>query len=359
MLPVKTRIAIIGGFLGAGKTTLATKIATQLQKMDKSVAIITNDQGEALVDTQYSKSLGFDVSEVLRGCFCCRFPDFLRSARTLVSSARPDIILAEPVGSCTDLLATVIAPLKAIYPNEFEVAPLMILVDSTRLLSDIIDSATPGDYLRRHQIEEGEVIVLSKTDMVPKERVRELEDIIRKINPKARIVSYSSISGTGLGKLIDNVSSNEVSTSHPVEIDYDIYAAAEAELGWYNGSFKLTLPDKTDAYDMAMRVLRSISDEYEADDIAHVKLMLTSEINALKMSLVCQSVNVDGVKGSRYGEGPSILTVNARVVSSPEKLKDVVRKAVANSLECFGLRIDGFEDDSFSPSRPQPTHKMG
>jgi G3E family GTPase len=326
--------------------------------MDKSVAIITNDQGEALVDTQYSKSLGFDVSEVLRGCFCCRFPDFLRSARTLVSSTRPDVILAEPVGSCTDLLATVVAPLKAIYPDEFEVSPLMILVDSTRLLSEVIDSKTPGDYLRRHQIEEGEIVVLSKTDRIPYDRIEELKDIIHKINPKATIVPYSSITGEGLGELTKNVSSNKISTNRPVEIDYDIYAAAEAELGWYNGSFNLTLPDKTDTYDMAMRVLRSVSDEYEADDVAHVKLMLISETNSLKMSLVCQSVNVDGVKGSRYGKGPSSLIVNARIVSSPEKLEDVVRKAVTYSLEHLGLLADSFEDDSFSPSRPQPTHKM-
>ncbi|MDD1768679.1 MAG: hypothetical protein LUQ55_01695 [Methanomassiliicoccales archaeon] len=355
---MKTRMAIIGGFLGAGKTTLATKIAARLREMDKSVAIITNDPGEALVDTQYSKSLGFDVSEVLRGCFCCRFPDFLRSARTLVSSGRPDIILAEPVGSCTDLLATVVAPLKTVYPDEFEVAPLMILVDSTRLLSDAIGSETPGDYLRRHQIEEGEVVVLTKTDMTPKERVEELKGIVRKINQKATIVTYSSITGEGLGELIENVSSNRVSKNNPVDIDYDIYAAAEAELGWYNGSFRLTLPGKTDTYDMTMRVLRSVSDEYEADDVAHVKIMLVSETNALKMSLVCQYVNVDGVKGSRYGEGASSLIVNARIVSSPDRLKDIVRKAVASSLERIGLQADSFEDDSFSPARPEPTHMM-
>lgn len=355
---MKTRIAIIGGFLGAGKTTLATKIADHLNKTGKSIAIITNDQGEALVDTQYSKSLGFDVSEVLRGCFCCRFPEFLRSARTLVSSRRPDIILAEPVGSCTDLLATVVAPLKAIYPDEFEVAPLIILVDSTRLPPDATGSESPGDYLRKHQIEEGEIVVLTKTDMVPKERVDDLKRLIQKMNPNAKIVPYSAVTGEGISELVENVSSDRVSTHSPVYVDYDIYAAAEAELGWYNGSFKFALPDKTDTYDLAMRVLRAVSGEYKEDDIAHVKLMLISETNALKISLVCQDINVDGVKGSRYGNGSSSLTVNARVVSSPERLRDVARRAVLSSLAHFGLEIGNFEDDSFSPSRPNPTHRM-
>ena len=148
-----TRIAIIGGFLGAGKTTLLTKLATDLTKAGKHVGIITNDQGEALVDTQYTRAVGLNVAEVLRGCFCCHFNDLLLSARGLISEQRPDLILAEPVGSCTDLLATVVAPLKIMYPEEFEVAPLMVLVDAGSVLENgLPDAATLNGYLRGDQI---------------------------------------------------------------------------------------------------------------------------------------------------------------------------------------------------------------
>jgi G3E family GTPase len=358
VLLVKTRIAIIGGFLGAGKTTLATRIASRLNNLDKSVAIITNDQGEALVDTQYSKSLGFEVSEVLRGCFCCRFPDFLRSARTLVSSSRPDTILAEPVGSCTDLLATVVAPLKAIYPDEFEVAPLTVVVDPTRLLSEIIGAKSPGDYLRKHQIEEGEVVVLSKIDMIPEGQIPELVDLIKRINPTASVVPYSSVTGLGLDEIVRNVSSDRVSTNRPIDIDYDIYATAEAELGWYNGSYRCAFEDRTDTYDLALKMLKAISDAYQEEDVAHVKIMLTTESNALKMSMVCQNVNVDGVKGSRYGKGACTLIVNARIFSPPDKLKNVIREAVMATLSEVAPESELMEDSSFSPTRPKPTYEM-
>ncbi|MBM4237727.1 MAG: hypothetical protein FJ151_04500, partial [Euryarchaeota archaeon] len=346
---MKTRIGIIGGFLGAGKTTLATKIAAELKAADKSVAIITNDQGEVLVDTQYAKSMGIDVEEVLRGCFCCRFPDFIRSARQLARISRPDVILAEPVGSCTDLLSTVVAPLKAIYPDEFEVAPLMIVVDGTRLLSDIIDPQTPGEYLRRHQIEEAEIVVLSKTDIIPKESLDNLVEIIGKINSRARVVLYSAVNGIGIDTILANVVSSEVSSNRPVQIDYDIYARAEAELGWYNGSYRFDLKERTDTYQLAIEMLRGIAENYEAGEIAHVKLILNSESNAMKMSLIYQDVSVDGVKGSRYGSGTVAMTLNARVVSSPKKLRDVVRQSVDTSLSLFGLSLREAEDSSFSP----------
>jgi G3E family GTPase len=355
---MKTRIAIIGGFLGAGKTTLATKVAAKFKEMGKSAALVTNDQGETLVDTQYTKSMGIDVEEVLRGCFCCRFPDFLRSARILAVNSRPDIILAEPVGSCTDLLSTVIAPLKTLYPNEFDVAPLLIVVDSPRLLSHAMEFEAPGDYLKRCQIEEGEIIVLSKTDLVSTKDMPELIQIIRRINPDAKIIQYSAVDNKGLDSIMSVITSHEVSQRRPIEIDYDIYAAAEAELGWYNGLYRFELDHRTDLYGLAINILKSIAGNYKAGEIAHVKLMIESESNALKISLVDQQVSIDGIKGTRHGEGKTMITVNARVVSSPEKLKRVVRESVHGVLHGMDIEIQSVEDSSFAPSRPQPTYRM-
>jgi G3E family GTPase len=353
-----TRIAILGGFLGAGKTTLMTKIAAELVKSGGTVGLITNDQGEALVDTQFSRSMGFNVAEVLRGCFCCRFNDLLMSARGLVVDHRPDFIIAEPVGSCTDLQATVVAPLKLIYGTEFEVAPLMILVDAKALQEAAPDPETLNGYLRKHQIEEAEIVVLSKTDKVLAKDLPRLQAMISNYNPKAAVIAYSAITGDGLKHILEAVRSKQRSERAPVDIDYDRYAAAEAELGWYNGTFRFTLPPRTDSYDVALKLIGYVSSQYGDGDIAHVKLMLKTEKNALKMNLVNGSVGVDGVTGSRYGEGGSVLTLNARVVSSPEKLTEVMRAAVDLSLDANRVRVEGFEDTCFSPSRPNPTHRM-
>ncbi len=355
---MSTRVLLIGGFLGAGKTTLITRLAKELHESGKTVALICNDQGESLVDTQYSKAMGLEVAEVLRGCFCCRFQDFIMSARSLVSASKPDFILAEPVGSCTDLLATVVAPLKLMYPKEFQVGPLMILVDVSWLASGKSDSDSINNYLRKHQIEEGDIIILSKMDLVPKEVLPKLVEAIGKLNRDARIISYSAKTGEGLQAILEIAASHEVSRRTPVEVDYDIYAQAEAELGWYNGTYQFSLGERADAYDLAIKVLKAISMRYGEDEIAHVKLMMTSESNALKMNLVGGTITVDGVKGSRYGKGEATLTVNARVVSPPSKLQAVVREAVESSLVSIGASMESFKDTCFSPSRPQPTYRM-
>ncbi len=353
-----TRIAIIGGFLGAGKTTLINKIAKGLSGAGKTVGLIMNDQGEALVDTQYSTAMGFKTSEVLRGCFCCRFNDLMASARNFASTTSPDFIIAEPVGSCTDLLATVIAPLKLMHPDEFEVAPLIIVVDAPRLAEVGLDPSTLSGYLRKHQIEEAEHIVISKIDMVTREELLKLVEAAKSYNPQASVIPYSAITGHGLDEIMNVVRSGNTSDRQNVDIDYDTYAQAEAELGWYNCTFNFQADQRVDTYDLATRIIRDIALCYDPGDIAHAKIMLTSDTNSLKMSVVFDNISIDGISGSRYAEGKVAITINARVVSSPEELRSNIRSSIIQAMDSIGNRSNGFRDECFAPSRPNPTHRI-
>src|SRR5919112_1446056 len=126
------RYIMIGGFLGAGKTTAVAQLAASLHARGLRVGLITNDQGSGLVDTSVLRARGFATEEIPGGCFCCRFNSLVDAAQKLTSATRPDVFIAEPVGSCTDLVATVTYPLRRIYGENFSVAPLSVLVDPVR-----------------------------------------------------------------------------------------------------------------------------------------------------------------------------------------------------------------------------------
>ena len=130
----KARYLMIGGFLGAGKTTSVVRLAERLTKQGLRVGLITNDQGSGLVDTAMLRSRGFATEEIGGGCFCCRFNSLVDAANKLTAATRPDVFIAEPVGSCTDLVATVTYPLRRIYGDNFLIAPLSVLVDPIRAL---------------------------------------------------------------------------------------------------------------------------------------------------------------------------------------------------------------------------------
>ena len=102
---------LLGGFLGSGKTTALSRLARHYVAAGKRVGIIANDQAENLVDTETFRTAGFRTEEVPGGCFCCRFEDLIAAAGRLVDGFHPDMLLAELVGGCTDL---VVAPNRCI-----------------------------------------------------------------------------------------------------------------------------------------------------------------------------------------------------------------------------------------------------
>src|SRR5947209_20032384 len=108
----RLRFVMVGGFLGAGKTTTIGRLARHYPGRGQRVGVVTNDQAAGLVDTSSLRSQGFAVEEVAGACFCCRFDDLVARVASLEQAQRPDVILAEPVGSCTDLVATVVRPLE-------------------------------------------------------------------------------------------------------------------------------------------------------------------------------------------------------------------------------------------------------
>ena len=98
----KPWVVLVGGFLASGKTTLILAAARELERRGLRSAMVWNDQGNDLVDSHYAALSGTHSGEVTGGCFCCRLSQLIDAIHDLRAHA-PDVIFAEPVGSCTDL----------------------------------------------------------------------------------------------------------------------------------------------------------------------------------------------------------------------------------------------------------------
>src|SRR6266566_1512995 len=193
----RARYIMIGGFLGAGKTTCVAKLAQRLTARGLRVGLITNDQGSQLVDTAMLRSRGFATEEIAGGCFCCRFNSLVEAADKLTQATAPDVFIAEPVGSCTDLVATVTYPLRRMYGNQFSVAPLSILIDPIRALRilEVEEGGRFSDkvrYIYLKQIEEADLIVINKTDLLNSERLKALRSALWVRFPNKKVLTVSA-----------------------------------------------------------------------------------------------------------------------------------------------------------------------
>jgi G3E family GTPase len=243
----KARYIMIGGFLGAGKTTSVARLAQRLTDQGLRVGLITNDQGGELVDTAMLRSRGFATEEIPGGCFCCRFNSLVDAANKLTATKRPDVFIAEPVGSCTDLVATVTYPLRRIYGQNFSIAPLSVLVDPIRARR--IFGLESGDkfsgkvlYIYRKQLEEANIIVINKCDLLDPAKRQALHARLASEFPRAKIFEVTARHGAGLDAWFDRITAAEQTACAVMEVDYELYAEGEALLDCRPGEASMPKP---------------------------------------------------------------------------------------------------------------------
>jgi G3E family GTPase len=360
----KTRYVMIGGFLGAGKTTALIAQARHLRAQGRRVGIITNDQSVNLVDTARVRAAGFPVMEITGGCFCCRFNSLIEASRRLIGQAAPDVLLAEPVGSCTDLLATVGYPLRQLYGDEFEVAPLSVLVDPIRCarILGIQSGKTFTDkvlYVYRKQLEEAELLVINKVDLLAAGDRRALTDAIRGQIPRARLLEISCQTGEGLADWFRAVLEDRGGNRATMDVDYDRYAEGEALLGWLNATARLQAAAPFDGNAWLAALALKLRDQFRQADyeIAHLKMVVLPDegpdLAAVSVTQAQEQPHMTHTLRGALTQGR--LTVNLRAQADPKELKEMLAAALAAAPPVTAT-LDGIQ--AFRPVRPTPMHRV-
>ncbi len=360
----KVQLVFVGGFLGAGKTTLLWRAAEMLAGRGKRVGLITNDQAPNLVDTKWLAGKGLNVREVAGSCFCCNFAGLIEAAESL-RVLDPDVLIGEPVGSCTDLSATILQPLKDKFGDRFVLSPLSVLADPLRLenvLSDTGDSLhTSAAYIYRKQLEEADLLVINKTDLISREEQDRLRQLVAAQLPRAAVRWLSARTGEGVESWLNEVISTRAAGSRILDVDYDVYAEGEAVLGWLNAEIRLaSVGGHTEWRVFCSDLLKELHAMFLARRarIGHVKLLLMAGGGHCMGNLTSQDSmpilqgQIDGFP-TRAG-----LTLNARVEMPPEDLEQIVRE-VLSKVASRRIQSDVLTLRCLRPGRPRPTHRYG
>jgi G3E family GTPase len=364
------------GFLGAGKTTTMIAAALALQERGRRVAVITNDQGADLVDTRLVRSRLDSVAEVTGGCFCCRFEDLVEAIRALVEGggraggAGVDTVLAEAVGSCTDLQATVVRPLRRFYGDSVVVSPLTTVIDPMRYRA-FDRAAQRGEpesdlsYLFRQQLIEADVIAVNKLDLIGPDQAEQLLARLRAEHPAATVVGYSAARGQGLPDLLQAWTEPAANAGVDLAVDYDRYAAAEAQLAWMNQDLDIVAsPGGSGAVDVTTwaRLMLEHLSAWAQDAgllVGHAKVTVDlGRGDFAKLSLVAAGGPVQVDRAAAAPAAAAHAVVNARVACEPELLDAAVRDGIAAADKAAGASSVHAAPVSFKPGYPRPLHRL-
>ena len=361
----KIRYIMVGGFLGAGKTTTLSRLAKHYTDQGLNVGIVTNDQADDLVDTNMLRSQGFDVGEVAGACFCCNFDELMSTVERLGTEQRPDVILAEPVGSCTDLVATVIQPIKQMFDAEFVIAPYAVILKPSHGRRVLRNESGTGfspkaAYILKKQIEEADVVLINRIDELDENQIAELNTLIKNHIPDCPVLRISARTGEGFDELTEYLALDGDYGRRILDIDYDTYADGEAELGWLNSSVRLTSAEPFSLDRLLLGIVSRLKERLESQsfEAAHLKAIglwegffgvanLVSSENLAELSLAsgCEVKSAD-------------VVVNARVACDPEILTQLVEETVRAESAACGAEPEFRRSQSFRPGRPEPTHRV-
>ncbi|MSR52765.1 MAG: cobalamin biosynthesis protein P47K [Gemmataceae bacterium] len=362
MKPV--RFVMIGGFLGAGKTTTLARLARQYMAEGKRVGLVTNDQAQDLVDTKSLRAQGFLVQEVPGACFCCKFDELVARAAGFSEEERPDVILAEPVGSCTDLVATVVQPLKDLYSGRFEVAPYSVVFKPShglRILRNEDSGFSPkAAYIFRKQLEEADAIAINRADELKPAELEELKSRLAEQFPGTPVLVVSAKTGIGFEAYSELLAQNGAFGRKLLDIDYDIYAEGEAELGWLNASAHLTsdLPFDIDPFLLTVIEGLRLSLANLGGEVAHLKVIGLEEGGAFGVANLVSSTTASELSlPSNMRAREADLIVNARVAIDPTELEREVQRIVQEVAASSNVNVEFRQSQSLRPGRPTPTHR--
>jgi G3E family GTPase len=363
----KTKLILIGGFLGAGKTTLLGELASRLGKEGLPVGLITNDQASELVDSALLEKTGCATVEVSGSCFCCNFAGLLGAVESLISRGAAYII-AEPVGSCTDLSATIMQPLKEKAQN-IDLAPLTVAAEP-KLLAAILAGESGGlhpsaAYIVKKQLEEADYILVNKADILGEGEIKKLRLETERAFPQAKVYALSALFGSGVDEWFNAVLNDPGAGKTIAGVDYDVYAEGEARMGWLNATVRLREKTQSGAWrDFLDQLLAGLGKRIRGLDAAvgHVKGIVQNSGGAsgpagggFVIGSVTSHPGMPAVRGeASFPEAQLILNVRAEM--KPRPLEDLTLQVIR---ETCGGRVDYTVSvlKCFSPGRPQPSYR--
>ncbi len=176
-----TRIDIVSGFLGAGKTTFIKRLLGIIDK-EKTV-LIENEFGEVGIDGAFLENAGIEIKEMNSGCICCSLVgDFTQNLKEILETYKPDRLIIEPsgVGKLSDVKRAI-----EIVGSGTKLHKAITVVDASKCK---MYTKNFGEFFN-NQIEHADIIVLSRMDIIDPKKIEEVLEIIREINQSARVVT--------------------------------------------------------------------------------------------------------------------------------------------------------------------------
>ena len=353
----KIRFMVVSGFLGAGKTTTMIALAEHLNKSYGETAIIANDLGANLVDTNLTQTSGCTVAEIASGCICYQMDNTIDQIRRLRDKDGAVFVMSDIPGCGVGALDHVYHRLAEDCADEFTLSPFTVVVDPERLrmiMPERADINLPEElvYLLKLQLEEADLVVLNKADLLEEADIHRYVDFLKTACPDIPVIVISALEKTNIAELADFITTHETALKNFSVRHNQEFADAEAKLTWYNRRLYLKTNDggKIDCNAVVDDLIEGIRMGLieRKRNVPHLKTFATSgngDFN--KASLIGVDYDVEYAQKLLRPHKNLRMIINARAVCEARPLARLMGDALDEVCEKYDLDCQVFFTECF------------
>jgi G3E family GTPase len=305
--------------------------------------------------------------EVTGGCFCCNFDDLNQRLAQLVEKHRPQVIFAESVGSCADVVATVVKPLLkleigAVKPSSFSVFSDIRLLRRF-LLGQEMPFSEDVNYIFTQQIEEAGLLVINKIDLLPAHVVKQVLKLAKAFYPEKPLLIQNSLLDADIKEWVEALQEDRFPLpGQSLDLDYVRYARGEGKMVWLEREYRLCADDKE-----MPTILSKILSNWQKMiteqkwNSGHIKVILWTDETSLKLSLIqsgsSQSTDFSDLIKNIKTDRVEIL-LNVLIEGNLDQVSAIIEDGINFVLGNHKAKLELINQFDRRPGYPKPTYRI-
>ncbi len=248
--------------------------------------------------------------------------------------------------------------------EQFEITPYAVVLKPShglKILSGTGKGFSPkAEYIFRKQLEEAAILLINRIDELEPATVDQIEQLLADQYPGRPILRISGKTGQNVDALAAALAQTATRPKHTMQVDYDVYAEGEAELGWLNATVEVAASAPVEMDQLLLNLIEDLKRRLSQLDVepAHLKAIGQSDGNSAVVNLVSSDSSVTLSLASQCKATQLELVVNARVAIDPHRLQSVLESAIDHMQSAADLKATIRSIQSFQPGRPVPTHRV-